>query len=93
MIGSNKASQNGLKRACYVLKFFLANSPELREHFYKRNLRVVVMATSENILNMPEYNTMPHAFNSLRGLSATVPFPLISVGEENVQCGINDKLK
>ena len=93
MIGSNKASGNGLKRACYVLKFYLANNPELREHFYKKNLRIAVMAVSENLLNLPEYSSFPAHFNALRGLS---PTPLISqttVGEENVQCSINDKQK
>jgi hypothetical protein len=93
VIGSNKASTNGLKRACYVLKFYLANNVELREHFYKKNLRVVVMAVSENLLNLPEYNSFPAHFNALRGLSPTSLISQATVGEENVQCSINDKQK
>ena len=66
---------------------------ELREHFYKRNVRVVVMASSESLSSVPEYSSLPPMYSNLRGLSATPFFPLITVGEENVQCSINDKLK
>jgi len=97
VISSNKVSLNGLKRACYVLKFYLANSIELREHFYKKNLRVVVLASSESLLNIPEFTSIlasnQNMFNSIRGLSPTLQHPLITVGEENALCSANDKLK
>lgn len=97
MISSNKVSLNGLKRACYVLKFYLANNIELREHFYKKNLRVVVLASSESLLNIPEFthilNSNQNMFNSLRGLSPTLANPLITIGEENLLCSLNDKFK
>lgn len=93
VIGSNKVSANGLKRACYVLRFYLANSHELREHFFKRNIRVVVMASSESLSNLPEYNSLPPVYAHVRGLSATQFFPIITVGEENALCSVNDKLK
>lgn len=97
VISSNKVSMNGLKRACYVLKFYLANNIELREHFYKKNLRVVVLASSESLLNIPEFthifNSNQNMFNSLRGLSPTLANPLITIGEENLLCSLNDKFK
>jgi hypothetical protein len=97
VISSNKVSLNGLKRACYVLKFYLANNIELREHFYKKNLRVVVLASSESLLNIPEFthifNSNQNMFNSLRGLSPTLANPLITIGEENLLCSLNDKFK
>lgn len=92
VIGSNRVSSNGLKRACYVLRFYLASSAELKETFFKRNLRIVVLAATENILNIPEYSSLPQSWNVLRGLSPTIHIPLITVSEENAQCS-NDKYK
>ena len=92
IIGSNKVSINSLKRACYMLRFFLSSPINLKETFFKRNVRVVVLAASENLHNVPEYNSLPTSWNTLRGLSATPFIPLITIGEENLQCG-NEKLK
>lgn len=81
-----------MKRACYVLRFFLADRNELKEAFYKRNVRVVVMATTETLLNVPEYSSLPSSWTQVRGLSATPHVPLVTVSDENVQCS-NDKFK
>lgn len=92
IIGSNRVSTNGLKRACYVLRFYLAANNELKEVFYKKNIRIVVLATTENILNVPEYGFLPSNWNIVRGLSPTTHIPLVTVSEENLQCS-NDKYK
>ncbi|CAF0996396.1 unnamed protein product [Brachionus calyciflorus] len=92
IVGSNKVTSNGLKRACYVLRFYLANNFEIREAFYKKNFRILVLATSENLLNVPEYNQLPSSWNSLRGLSPTLNIPLLTVSEENLLCS-NDKFR
>ncbi len=81
-----------MKRACYVLRYYLASSPEIREVFYKRNLRIVVMSSAENLLNVPEYSQLPASYGNIRGLSPTPQLPLITIGEENLQC-TNDKFK
>jgi hypothetical protein len=92
IIGSNKVSTSGLKRACYVLRFYLADRDQFKESFFKRNVRVVVMATTENVLNVPEYSSLPPSWNSLRGLSPTRNIPLVTIADENLQCS-NDKYK
>lgn len=92
VIGSNKVSSNGLKRACYLLRYFLAGSSEIKEALYKKNLRIVVLATSENLLSVPEYASLPIGWNSVRGLSPTIQIPIMAVAEENILCS-NDKHK
>ena len=92
VIGSNKVSSNGLKRACYLLRYFLAGSAEIKEALYKKNLRIVVLATSENLLSVPEYASLPIGWNSVRGLSPTIQIPIMTVAEENILCS-NDKHK
>ena len=93
VIGSNKASLNSLKRACYVLRFYLSHSDALKEAFYKKNIRLVLVASSENILKLPEYESLPITWNKLNGLSATKQIPLITVAEEAVLCGNNNELE
>lgn len=92
IVGSNKVSTNAMKRACYVLRFFLADRNDLKETLYKRNVRIVIMATTETLLNVPEYSSLPSSWTHVRGLSATPNVPLITVSDENVQCS-NDKFK
>jgi hypothetical protein len=74
------------------LRFFLADRHDLKEALYKRSVRVVVLATTENLLNVPEYSSLPSSWNHIRGLSPTLNLPLITVSDENLQCS-NDKYK
>lgn len=93
IVGSNKVSNNAMKRACYVLRFFLADRNDLKEAFFKRNVRIVVMAITETLVIVPEYSALhTSVWNNVRGLSATRNVPLITVSDENVQCS-NDKFK
>jgi hypothetical protein len=93
IISSSQVTSNGLKRACYVLRFFLAGSNQLKEIFYKRNLRIVVLGSGENVINVPEYDGLPSSISSLKALSSTLQIPVIAIGEENLLCSIGDKLR
>ena len=93
VIGSNQAASNSLRRACYVLRYFLTSSANLKETFFKRNLRIVVLASGESVLNIPEYESIPSSWTSVKALSSTLQIPVITVGEENVQCSVGDKHK
>ena len=93
IISSSQVTSNGLKRACYILRFFMSGSNQLKEAFYKRNLRIVVLGSGENVLNVPEYNGLPSSLHSLKALSSTIQIPVISVGEENLLCSVGDKLR
>lgn len=92
IIGSNKVTVDGLKRACYVLRFYLAANFEIRKAFHKKYVRIVVLGASESILNVPEYDLLPPSWEFLRGLSPTRNIPLVTVSEENLLCS-NDKFK
>lgn len=92
VVGSNKVTANGLKRACYVLRFFLASNPEIREVFYKRNVRVVVMSLAETLLSVPEFSQLPPLWSSVKGLSPTSQLPIVTIAEENIHCN-NEKFK
>jgi imidazole glycerol phosphate synthase subunit HisF len=92
VISSNQVTSNGLKRACYVLRFFLSGSNQLKEIFYKRNLRIVVLGSGESVLNVPEYDGLPSGFN-LKALSSTIQIPVIATSEENLLCSAGDKLR
>ncbi len=93
VFGSNKVNHNSFRRACYILRFYLATNLEIRDQFYKKFARVVVLGTGENILNVPEYQKIPNSWTYLvRGLSPTTQIPILTVGEENLQCS-NDKFK
>jgi hypothetical protein len=92
VIGSSKVSTNGLRRACYVLRFYLANNNEVREAFYKKNVRIIVLTRGETVHNLPEMSTMPVYYNSVKGLSATPYAPFVVVNEESFQCS-NEKHK
>ena len=94
VLASNKASVNAIRRACYVLRFFLANENEIRNVFYKKNARVVVLANNEQLTNVPEFTSIGNSYSPLRGLSATINTPVILIGEENAQCSPwSDKFK
>jgi hypothetical protein len=94
VLGSNKVSANAMKRACYVLRMFMAEREDVRRIFYRKNLRVVVISNSETLLNIPELNYLGNKWISIRGISATKRLPLIAIGEENVLCStLNEKFK
>jgi hypothetical protein len=94
VLGSNKVSANAMKRACYVIRVFLAEREDVRKVFYKKNLRIVLVSNSETLLNIPEMNSLGNKWIAVRGISATKRLPLIAVGEESVLCSShNEKFK
>lgn len=92
MIGSNKISDNAVERACYVLKFYLANNDDLKKSFFKHKIRVIVLENGEDINRIPEFKKLPHSLRSVKGLSASSSIPLIAVNEHNVEC-LHDEVK
>jgi hypothetical protein len=95
VIASNKVAHNSLRRACYVLRFFLADRPEFKERMYRRSARVVLLGASETLQSVPEYKMLglPSSWNlNVKGLSPTLKVPLITVSEDNVQCN-NERFK
>lgn len=91
VIGSRRVSSSALKRACYALRFYLANNDMMRETFYAKNVRLVVMATVENLKRIPEFKKFPNWWRSAKGISAIESLPIIAVSEDNVVCFNDEK--
>lgn len=79
-----------MKRACYVLKFILAEQVKMRQNLFRKNFRVIILATSENIISLPEFTRSSYNFQSNRSSIVREDIPLLVVGEEMLLC---DKVK
>ena len=91
VLGSRKVSDEALKRACYVLRFLLADRQDLRHAFYSAHGRVAVIATGEQITLLPEYAFLGKEYDeATRGLGAVPMIPVASAGEENILCEEED---
>lgn len=76
-----------VKRACYVLRFLLADRQDLRQAYYKNFGRVGVIPHDSTIKTIPEYHTIADEFSAgTRGLGAIPMAPISTAGEENVLC-------
>ncbi|CAH1802796.1 unnamed protein product, partial [Owenia fusiformis] len=92
VVSSSRVSDSALQRACYVLRFMLADRYDVRNAFYKSSGRVALIATSEGTTSIPEHSYLPNWWNQrARGLGATRARPVSSAGEENALCLRNDR--
>ena len=80
-----------LSRACYVLRFLLADRSDLRQQFYKSYGRISIMAPSESTTDIPEHSFLAPIYDEkTRGLGGIPIAPASSAGVENVLCFHND---
>ncbi|KAK3594407.1 hypothetical protein CHS0354_034140 [Potamilus streckersoni] len=94
VVASERVSDGALKRACYVLRFLLADHSGVREWFYKMSGRVAVVGTNEGTTDIPEHHFLDDSWNArARGLGATEQAPVSSGGEENLLCLTNDRYR
>ena len=78
VLASSKVPDDALRRACYVLRFGLADHSRVRTGFYKRHGRVAVKAESESMDDIPEYK---YRYSPLSlGIGATPTMP-VSTGD------------
>ena len=76
-----------LFRACYVLRFLLADRADLRQAYYKHFGRVAIIPYNNTLNTIPEYLPVHHDFSvSCRGLGAIPMAPVSTAGEENILC-------
>ena len=86
--GSSSVPDTAMSRACYVLRFLLADRVDLRQAYFKSYGRVVVIGRHERINDVPELAVLLQDTwtGSARSLGA-VPLAPATVGaEENVLC-------
>ena len=89
---SSHVADAALRRACYVLRFLLADRLSTRQAFYAAQSRVAVMAHSESIRDLPEYDFLPSMFDTrVRALAGTPTVPVTAIGEENLLCFSDDE--
>ena len=89
-------SDAAVKRACYVLRFLLADRDDLRRAYYKSHGRVVVVGRDQNLHDIPEYRRPgvdlldfpPDGPLPLpvRGVAAIIAVPVTTAPEENLLC-------
>ncbi|XP_033125190.1 uncharacterized protein LOC117123400 [Anneissia japonica] len=94
IVGSHRVSDAALRRACYTVRFLLADRRDLRHAMYIKYVRVAVMAQGETTRNIPEHSHLPEVFNTdVRGLPGTLHMPIVTGAEENILCFKNDSKK
>ena len=78
VVSSSRVPDDALKRACYVLRFLLADHSGVRNNYYQRYGRVGIMATTEYTTNIPEHSWLDPVFWNARarGLGATEAWPI-----------------
>lgn len=90
ILGSKKVSDAALAEAWRLAKEMLPNLAKAREAMIKNRVRIAVMASSEQTLDIPEHADLQRAFPNTdwnkraRGLGATKQRPAISGAEENL---------
>ena len=90
LAGTRRAPNSALKRACYVLRFMLADRPDIRKRFYRRAGRVVLIDQREYIFDLPYYHILHSKYTHVPGLGATISIPISSARVENVMCHETD---
>ncbi len=94
LVASSAVPNNALKRACYVLRFLLADRLDMRDRFYRAYGRVAIVAVNEEVTDLPEYNFLSRTYNQvLRGLGAVAIAPVSSASVENILCYHNDSFR
>ena len=97
ILSSLQASDKALQRACYIVRFMLADREDLRRAQYYNKGRVAIMATypREMTTHIPEHRFLdPNFWNErARGLGGTLHLPLTTGAEENVLCLPSDRYK
>ena len=84
-------SDRALTRACYVLRFLLADRYDLRLRYYKAYGRVAVVAVGDRLRSLPEYRFLSRDFDiATPGLGATLETPVSFAREENILCRRDD---
>jgi formylglycine-generating enzyme required for sulfatase activity len=95
IVSSERTTDRALFAARDIARHMLRKRPDVRERLARARVRIVVMASSEVTLDVPEHAELagtPTDVATLdwneraRGLGATMAIPVTSAGEENLTC-------
>lgn len=92
IISSGAVPDDALKRACYVVRFLLADNSTIRNAVFKNWGRVGVIGVKEHVTTIPEHSNLdPDYWNfRARGLGGTKEAPISTAPEENILCYESD---
>jgi len=94
IISSGAVPDAALKRACYVVRFLLADRRVLRRHLYKYFGRVGIVGAREGVTSIPEHRHLGRWWDDrARGLGGTLHIPISTGAEENILCYRQDKYR
>ncbi|ELT97610.1 hypothetical protein CAPTEDRAFT_224277 [Capitella teleta] len=94
VVATSSVPDSALHRACYVLRFLLADREDLRQAYYKNFGRVGIIPHESSIKTIPEYVDIDPRFAlATRGLGAISLNPISTTGEENILCYEEDRSK
>eukprot|EP00112_Aurelia_sp_Birch-Aquarium-sp1_P005834 Seg166.3 transcript_id=Seg166.3/GoldUCD/mRNA.D3Y31 product="putative tyrosinase-like protein tyr-3" protein_id=Seg166.3/GoldUCD/D3Y31 len=83
-----------LKRACYVLRFLLADRRVLRRYLYRHYGRIGIVGAREGVTSIPEHRHLGRWWDTrARGLGGTLHIPISTGAEENLLCYTNDRYR
>lgn len=92
IISSRRVADAAISRACYVVRFALADRKDIRDWLYDRYGRAGIIAERERTTDIPEHSYLPAWWNQrARGLGATLHKPISTAGEENILCRPSDR--
>ena len=92
--GSRYLSDSALQRACYTVRFLLADIYAVRNSYYKMYGRFALMGVRELTTHIPEHTSLGAWWNTrARGLGATRSRPVSTAGEENALCQSSDRYR
>jgi hypothetical protein len=93
IVGTKTATDEGLKRACYVVRYLFASRYDARNAYYKVYGRIALIADDQQQTSLPEYKTWDSSYwdSRARGLGPTVGIPMTSVGDDNQRCAPKDR--
>ncbi|XP_033634572.1 uncharacterized protein LOC117295895 [Asterias rubens] len=87
IVSSNQPNDDALIRACYVVRFMLADRKDVRDSMFDSYGRVGVIGYHEKTLDIPEHSYLPSWWNDrARGFGGTASRPIATDGEENILC-------
>ncbi|XP_071965355.1 uncharacterized protein [Antedon mediterranea] len=86
ILSSGAVSENAMLRACYTVRFMLADRQDVRNAMHNNCARVSVIGLKEVTNQIPEYSHLDDSTNDrARGIGGTLKNPVTTVGEENLK--------
>ena len=87
IVSSNVSRDDALTRACYTVRFLLADRKDIRDAMFDQYGRVGVIALTERTTEIPEHRYLDSAYDErARGLGGIPNVPVTTDGEENILC-------